>query len=227
MAPNTGASATSTRLAMELAMPRRRLLSVASAPALKPSPRAAAYSKPVAIEQEMHRADSLALKQGCPHRRTCMGETARLPARGVNYDRPSLTLAADCRYSGIERPSSTPRRLNRAPLLTLVFFAGVPRPRLQRAPVEIVRLGEQYHALAFVRIRNADCGMLRLRLQPGRQHLHRCQRHHFAADLGKASGASLDPEKPFVIDADDVAGIVPTCAARACRRLQLAGPVGT
>src|SRR3569623_3080022 len=77
--------------------------------------------------------------QGCPHRRTCMGETARLPARGVNYDRPSLTLAADCRCRGIERPSSTPRRLNRAPLLTLVYFAGEPR-RGETVSSTVIRL---------------------------------------------------------------------------------------
>ena len=47
------------------------------------------------------------------------------------------------------------------------------------------------------------------------QIFHASERHHFPRDLGKALGASLDGDEALLIDADNVAGIVPALRRRA------------
>ena len=53
----------------------------------------------------------------------------------------------------------------------------------------------------------------------GGEAFDRGQADHLAADLGEALGAAADGDEAFIVDRDDVAGVVPA----AFRRLKHAG----
>ncbi len=117
-------------------------------------------------------------------------------------------------------PGSAPARGSRA----------APRARGSHAPshgpeaprgVRIAALGHEHDLLALARIRQRHGDMVHARPKIGRHCLDRRQRHHLAADLSEALGAPLDGDAAVIVDADDVARVVPA----ALRRLHHAGLV--
>jgi dCTP deaminase len=78
----------------------------------------------------------------------------------------------------------------------------------------IGRGGEQHQLFALLRIGPRDDGMFRPRPDGSGIAFHGGQRHHLAADLGKALGPAANGDEARVVDGDDIAGIVPAVLGR-------------
>src|SRR5262249_14301447 len=72
---------------------------------------------------------------------------------------------------------------------------------------------EENKLFAFSHVGKAKDSVMFPRPAPLPQLFDRCQRDHSPANLGETLGAAKNPYKPVLIDADKVAGVIPSITA--------------
>ena len=92
--------------------------------------------------------------------------------------------------------------------------------RDQRVTTDLRRLADQHEPFTATRIGQSDDGMAVFRVGSHGDPLGHRQRDHLACQLGKPLGAAGDRNETLVIDANDIAGVVPPILRR-CQSTRL------